>query len=82
MEERSTTEAGEARREPERGVAVELSGVTKRFGDFVAVDDLTLEIREGEFFSLPGPSGCGKTTTPRLFPGFEAPSEGTSSVPG
>ena len=46
--------------------AVEIEGVTKRFGDFAAVDDLTLRIATGEFFSLLGPSGCGKTTTLRL----------------
>jgi len=82
LEERRTKEAGEIRRDPERGVAVELSGVTKRFGEFVAVDDLTLEIREGEFFSLLGPSGCGKTTTLRMIAGFEEPSEGSISVAG
>jgi ABC-type Fe3+/spermidine/putrescine transport system ATPase subunit len=54
-----------------RDVAVELAGVTKRFGSFVAVDDLTLDIYEGEFFSLLGPSGCGKTTTLRMIAGFE-----------
>jgi spermidine/putrescine transport system ATP-binding protein len=86
LEERRTTErpsvAEEIRRGLERGVAVELSGVTKRFGEVVAVDDLTLEIREGEFFSLLGPSGCGKTTTLRMIAGFEEPTEGTISVAG
>ena len=65
-----------------RDVAVELSGVTKRFGEFVAVDDLTLDIYEGEFFSLLGPSGCGKTTTLRMIAGFEEPTEGGISVDG
>ncbi len=84
MEEKRTTERPpeEIRREPEGGVAVELSGVTKRFGEFVAVDDLTLDIHEGEFFSLLGPSGCGKTTTLRMIAGFEEPTEGTISVAG
>ena len=84
MEEKGTAErpSEEIRREPEGGVAVELSGVTKRFGEFVAVDDLTLDIREGEFFSLLGPSGCGKTTTLRMIAGFEEPTEGTISVAG
>ena len=57
-----------------------LSGITKRFGDFIAVDDLNLDIREGEFFSLLGPSGCGKTTTLRMIAGFEDPTEGEISV--
>jgi spermidine/putrescine transport system ATP-binding protein len=65
-----------------RDVAVELAGVTKRFGQFVAVDDLTLDIYEGEFFSLLGPSGCGKTTTLRMIAGFEEPTEGGISVAG
>jgi spermidine/putrescine transport system ATP-binding protein len=63
-------------------VAVELSEVTKRFGEFTAVDDLTLEIREGEFFSLLGPSGCGKTTTLRMIAGFEDLTEGEIRVAG
>jgi spermidine/putrescine transport system ATP-binding protein len=58
------------------GEAVQLKGVTKRFGDFVAVDDVSLAIPEGEFFSLLGPSGCGKTTTLRMLAGFEIPTEG------
>ncbi|HRN69273.1 MAG TPA: ABC transporter ATP-binding protein [Promineifilum sp.] len=55
---------------------VELHDITKRFGDYVAVDDLTLQIRDGEFFSLIGPSGCGKTTTLRMIAGFEQPTDG------
>ena len=75
-------EAGDARSDTGRDVAVELSGVTKRFGQFIAVDDLTLDIYEGEFFSLLGPSGCGKTTTLRMIAGFEEPTEGGISVAG
>jgi spermidine/putrescine transport system ATP-binding protein len=56
--------------------SVELRSVTKRFGDFVAVDDLSLELKRGEFFTLLGPSGCGKTTTLRMIAGFERPSAG------
>jgi spermidine/putrescine transport system ATP-binding protein len=56
---------------------VRLEHVTKRFGDFTAVDDLSLTIREGEFFSLLGPSGCGKTTTLRMIGGFEEVTAGT-----
>ena len=52
---------------------VELVHVSKRFGHIVAVDDLSLEIHRGEFFSLLGPSGCGKTTILRLLAGFETP---------
>ncbi len=56
---------------------VRLDRVTKRFGDFTAVDDLSLTIERGEFFSLLGPSGCGKTTTLRMIGGFEEASAGT-----
>ena len=59
---------------PEADVRIER--VTKRFGDFVAVDDLSLEVKPGEFFSMLGPSGCGKTTTLRMIGGFEAVTEG------
>jgi spermidine/putrescine transport system ATP-binding protein len=55
---------------------VRIDGVTKRFDDVIAVDDLTLEIEAGSFFALLGPSGCGKTTTLRMIGGFEEPSEG------
>ncbi|MGH3036208.1 MAG: ABC transporter ATP-binding protein [Gaiellaceae bacterium] len=55
---------------------VVLERLSKRFGDVEAVRELTLEIGDGEFFSLLGPSGCGKTTTLRLIAGFEEPTEG------
>jgi putrescine transport system ATP-binding protein len=55
---------------------VRFENITKRFGDFTAIDRLDLDIREGEFFALLGPSGCGKTTLLRLLAGFESPSEG------
>ncbi|MGZ0747060.1 ABC transporter ATP-binding protein [Haloparvum sp. AD34] len=61
----------------DRNVAVELDGVTKRFATTTAVDDVSLRVREGEFFTLVGPSGCGKTTTLRLVAGFEEPTAGT-----
>lgn len=57
-------------------IAVELRDVVKRFGDVVAVERVSLRIRDGEFFSLLGPSGCGKTTTLRMIAGFEQPTEG------
>jgi spermidine/putrescine transport system ATP-binding protein len=62
--------------------AIRFEAVTKRFGDAVAVDDFTLEIEKGEFFSLLGPSGCGKTTTLRMVAGFEQPSEGSIHLDG
>ncbi len=62
--------------------SVELKGVTKRFDDLVAVDDLSLELSGGEFFTLLGPSGCGKTTTLRMIAGFERPSAGAIRIAG
>jgi spermidine/putrescine transport system ATP-binding protein len=62
--------------------AVELRSVTKRFGDFVAVENVSLEIRAGEFLTLLGPSGCGKTTLLRLIAGFESPTQGSVWVGG
>ena len=62
--------------------SVELVQVTKRYGDVVAVDDLSLTISEGEFFSLLGPSGCGKTTTLRLIGGLEHPDAGDVLING
>jgi spermidine/putrescine transport system ATP-binding protein len=56
--------------------------VTKRFGEFTAVDSITLDIHEGEFFTLLGPSGCGKTTTLRMIAGFEEPNGGGILVGG
>jgi spermidine/putrescine transport system ATP-binding protein len=56
--------------------AVELVNVTKRFDDVIAVNDVSMKIQDGEFFSLLGPSGCGKTTTLRMIAGFEAPTSG------
>jgi spermidine/putrescine transport system ATP-binding protein len=61
---------------------VRLDRVTKRFGDMVAVDDLTLDIARGEFFSMLGPSGCGKTTTLRMIGGFEDPTNGVIYLGG
>jgi spermidine/putrescine transport system ATP-binding protein len=67
----------------ESGVpSVELQSVTKRFGSLVAVDDLSLDLSGGEFFTLLGPSGCGKTTTLRMVAGFEQPSEGAIRIEG
>lgn len=63
-------------------IAVHLEGVTKRFGEQKAVDNITLDIRDGEFFSLLGPSGCGKTTLLRMIAGFDTPDEGRVIIGG
>ena len=68
---------------PGKGTAdVTLRNVTKRFGEMIAVDDLTLDIPRGSFFALLGPSGCGKTTTLRMIGGFEEPTSGTIELAG
>ncbi len=61
---------------------IRFEGVTKRFGDFTAIENLNLEIDQGEFFALLGPSGCGKTTIMRMLAGFETPSEGRILING
>jgi spermidine/putrescine ABC transporter ATP-binding subunit len=61
---------------------VVLRGVTKRYGDLVAVDRIDLEVHPGEFLALLGPSGCGKTTTLRMIAGFDEPSEGEIEIDG
>jgi spermidine/putrescine transport system ATP-binding protein len=67
---------------PSDAADVRLERVTKRFGDLTAVDDLSLDLSRGEFFSLLGPSGCGKTTTLRMIGGFEEPTAGTIYLGG
>ncbi|WP_440997406.1 ABC transporter ATP-binding protein [Arhodomonas sp. SL1] len=61
---------------------VEIDGVSKRFGDFVAVERMDLDISEGEFLAIMGSSGCGKTTTLRMLAGLDAPSEGEIRLNG
>ncbi len=61
---------------------VELKSVTKRFGEVVAVDNISLAVKKGEFLSILGPSGCGKTTTLRLIGGFENPDSGEIYICG
>jgi putrescine transport system ATP-binding protein len=61
---------------------IRFEGVTKRFGNFSAVDNLSLDIYEREFFALLGPSGCGKTTLLRMLAGFETPNEGRMLLDG
>jgi putrescine transport system ATP-binding protein len=64
------------------GQFIRIRNVTKRFGDFIAVDDINLDIRRGELFAILGGSGCGKTTLLRMLAGFEAPSAGTIEIDG
>jgi spermidine/putrescine transport system ATP-binding protein len=61
---------------------ISFENITKRYGKVVAVDDVSLTIEEGEFFSLLGPSGCGKTTLLRMLAGFEVPTEGRILIDG
>ena len=63
-----------------RGAPLQLRHLTKRFGDVVAVRDLTLEVEGGTFVTLLGPSGCGKTTTLNMIAGFETPDGGTITL--
>jgi spermidine/putrescine transport system ATP-binding protein len=64
------------------GEGIVIQEVTKLFGNFTAVDDVSFSIREGEFFSMLGPSGCGKTTTLRMIAGFEEPTYGRILLQG
>lgn len=64
------------------GNAIELRDVVKKFGEVHAVDHVSLQIRDGEFFSMLGPSGCGKTTTLRMIAGFEYPTSGQIVIHG
>ncbi|MBX3714761.1 MAG: ABC transporter ATP-binding protein [Burkholderiales bacterium] len=61
---------------------LEIKGVTRRFGDLVAVDGVSLAIEAGEFFTLLGPSGCGKTTLLRMIAGFDEPDQGALFLDG
>ncbi len=61
---------------------ISVRGLTKRYGDVVAVDGIDLDIEAGEFFTMLGPSGSGKTTTLRMIAGFETPDEGTIELAG
>ncbi|MCP5089292.1 MAG: ABC transporter ATP-binding protein [Gammaproteobacteria bacterium] len=61
---------------------IRIRGLSKQFGDFVAVDDIDLDIEKGELFSILGGSGCGKTTLLRMLAGFEVPTSGTIEIDG
>lgn len=68
--------------DPNEKPIIRFRNVTKRFGEFTAIDDLSLDIYEQEFFALLGPSGCGKTTLMRMLAGFETPTEGQIELAG
>jgi len=68
--------------DPNETPLIRFDGVTKRFGNFTAIDDIDLAIHRKEFFALLGPSGCGKTTLMRMLAGFEAPTEGQITIGG
>ena len=59
-----------------------LDGIEVRFGDFTALKDINIHVKEGEFYTFLGPSGCGKTTTLRTITGFIEPVKGTVTVKG
>lgn len=65
-----------------RASAIEVVNVSKKFGDYTALDKVAFKIYENEFFTLLGPSGCGKTTLLRMIAGFETPSDGTILLKG
>jgi spermidine/putrescine transport system ATP-binding protein len=78
-----TAAPGTAARDSSRADrAVEVANITRRFGDIVALDDVTLSIQRGEFFSLLGPSGCGKTTLLRIIAGLDHPDSGSLRLSG
>ena len=62
--------------------AIEINNLTKKFGDFTAVDDLSLNVKEGEIFGFLGPNGAGKTTTLRMLTGIIKPNEGYAKILG
>ncbi|AEV27872.1 spermidine/putrescine ABC transporter ATP-binding subunit [Sphaerochaeta pleomorpha str. Grapes] len=65
-----------------KGVEVTVGQVSRAYGDFKALDDVSVQIKKGEFFSLLGPSGCGKTTLLRIIAGFDYPDNGTVEFDG
>src|SRR5256885_11458220 len=80
--ERAALATPQEPREDMRPAALRLEGVSKRYGRVLAVDDVSLAIAEGEFFTLLGPSGSGKTTLLRLIAGFERPDAGRIELGG
>ncbi|WP_311632629.1 ABC transporter ATP-binding protein [Peribacillus simplex] len=66
----------------EKDNIIELNSITKKYSQATAVDNISINIKEGEFLSLLGPSGCGKTTTLRMIGGFELPNQGSIKIDG
>jgi putrescine transport system ATP-binding protein len=79
---RATQQKFEPWTDPDAKPYVRIDRVTKKFGDFVAVDDVTLDIYKKEIFCLLGASGCGKTTLLRMLAGFERPTSGKFFIDG
>ena len=75
-------EAAQNRAANEKSPLVRFEAVTKRFGAVAAIEALSLDIAQAEFFALLGPSGCGKTTLLRMLAGFETPTEGRILLDG
>ena len=69
-------------KDPNATPFIKIKNVTKKFGDFAAVDDVSLDIYRGELFCLLGGSGCGKSTLLRMLAGFEKPTSGTIEIDG
>ena len=82
MTDKSTSTAFAPWADPQAKPLITFKNVTKRFGDFTAIDALDLNIYAQEFFALLGPSGCGKTTLMRMLAGFETPTEGIIELAG
>jgi spermidine/putrescine transport system ATP-binding protein len=78
----STAPAAKPAAHVKENAIIRFENITKRYGKVVAVDNVNLEVREGEFFALLGPSGCGKTTLLRMLAGFETPTEGRVFIDG
>ncbi len=78
----SCTHMSEPWNNPSQQAYIRIVGVTKKFGDFTAVDNISLDIYQGEFFSLLGPSGCGKSTLLRMLAGFDSPTSGSILLDG
>ncbi len=76
------THTAHAGRDPSGEPGVELDGLTVEFDGVTGIDDVSLSVAEGEFFTFVGPSGCGKTTTLRSIGGFETPTSGTIRIGG